>query len=274
MYVSYPHLLPPQTEYKLEFWTPATLTIPSILIDSYDAGAALRDLSAKGEEQQRAAVTEANNYARNKYGIEKIIEFYDKTDDVFATHEPDPSPYSRNPDRWIHEFETTDLMEWYHPNPLGHEHWAEALSAYGDFGAGGGSFVKTADVDVAFVVDTTGSMGDDIAQVQADLSDLVAQLAATTDSYRVAVVSYRDFPERTGWYEDYPSKVIQTFTDDPVVIQSAIDFLRLSGTGEIGMRQSFQGSRRPSNYPGERVLRKWQLSSATPRLSPRSRSRT
>ncbi len=75
-------------------------------------------------------------------------------------------------------------------------------------------------------------MGDDIAQVRADISRLVDQLATTTNSYRVAVVSYRDFPARTGYSGDYPSKVIQTFTDDRASIQAAINSLTLGHGGD------------------------------------------
>ncbi len=89
------------------------------------------------------------------------------------------------------------------------------------------------DIDVVFVVDTTGSMGDEIAEVRADLSSLVSQLAATTDSYRVAVVSYRDFPQRTGNSIDYPFRVDQTFTEDLASIQAAINSLSARGGADF-----------------------------------------
>ena len=76
-------------------------------------------------------------------------------------------------------------------------------------------------------------MGEEIAQVQADLSLLVNQLATTTESYRVGVVSYRDFAERTGNSIDYPARVEQTFTDDLDLIQAAIDSLSADGGGDI-----------------------------------------
>jgi lysophospholipase L1-like esterase len=216
-YVSYPQLLQ-DVPYKLARWAGTPFE------DIYDVGTEIRALSLAGEERQRAVVQAANTAAGEDY-----IVFYDGTKALFEGHEPDPSLTRRNPDRWIHEFEGVQMVEWYHPNALGHENWAAALSAFEAFGATGGTFGTNADVDVAFVVDTTGSMGDDIAQVQADLSNLVDQLAATTDSYRVAVVSYRDFPERTGWSGDYPFRVDQTFTDDSVLIQAAINALTAAG---------------------------------------------
>lgn len=224
VYVSYPHLLP-DVEYKLvEFFA-----------EPYDVSAALRSLAVKGDNAQRAAVEAANNAAGEEY-----IIFYDGTKALFEGHEPDPSVLNRNPDRWINEFEGLTVSEWYHPNPLGHENWGRALSPFETFGAASSSFGKDADVDVVFVVDTTGSMSEEIAQVRADLSTLVDKLASTTNSYRVAVVSYRDFPERTGDSDDYPFRVDQTFTNELSLIQAAIDSLTAYG-GEDTPETVFSG---------------------------------
>jgi PKD repeat protein len=75
-------------------------------------------------------------------------------------------------------------------------------------------------------------MGGEIAEVQAHIASVVSQLTGATSTYRVAVVSYRDFPGRTGYSGDYPSKVIQTFTDDPALIQTAINSLTLGDGGD------------------------------------------
>ncbi len=194
---------------------------------TYPVAQAIRALQGEADKRQRSAVQTANAAAGKEY-----VVLYDGTKELFAGHEPDPSPDSRNADRWLHEFETFVPMEWYHFNPLGHQNLGKALSSHGTFGAGGHSFDTATDVDVAFVVDTTASMGGAIAQVQADLSRLVEQLAATTASYRVAVVSYRDFPERTRNSDDYPAKVVQTFTDDQTSIQAAINSLTLGDGGD------------------------------------------
>jgi len=218
VYVLYPFLLPDE-QYQLEKDG-----------DLYDAGAELRALSLKGDERQRAAVEAANDTAG-----EEFIIYYEGTKALFEGHEPDPSVLRRNPERWIYEFEGSLLSpiasfhEWYHPNALGQENWGRALSIFETFDATGGSFGKEADVDIAFVVDTTGSMAEEIAQVRMDLSALVDKLAATTNSYRVAVVSYRDFPERTGDPIDYPFRVDQSFTNNLGSIQAAIDSLSADG---------------------------------------------
>ncbi|MBN2094030.1 MAG: hypothetical protein JW740_01535 [Candidatus Zambryskibacteria bacterium] len=221
-YVAYPQLTLPDVEYTL------TKDVHGEIVDSYDAGTAIRNLGVTGEAYQKTAVEAANAAAGENY-----IVFYDGTKALFSGHEPNPSPYERNPNRWIHEFEGfLRINEWYHPNELGHENWGRALSAFETFGAAGGVFEANSDIDVALVVDTTGSMAGEIAQVQADLSILVNQLAATTDSYRIAVVSYRDFPERTGWSGDYPARVDQTFTNDLASIQAGIDSLSANGGGD------------------------------------------
>jgi len=195
--------------------------------DTYDVTQGIRALQSKADRYQRSAVEAANAAAGEKY-----IVLYDGTKNLFKGHEPHPQGDKQNPDRWLYEFETRIQMEWYHYNPLGHQNLGRALSSFGTFGATGGSFGTDADIDVAFVVDTTGSMGGQIAQVREDLSSLVDQLAATTDSFRVAVVSYRDFSERTGDPIDYPSRVDQTFTDDLPSIQAAIDSLTAAGGGD------------------------------------------
>ena len=57
-----------------------------------------------------------------------------------------------------------DQKEIYHPNPTGHTELANCLHPYGSFGTAGAR--TGGDVDVVFVIDTTGSMFDDIAAVK------------------------------------------------------------------------------------------------------------
>jgi len=70
-------------------------------------------------------------------------------------------------------------------------------------------------------------MGDEIASVRTNLADLVSQLADATSAFRVAVVSYKDFPEFCSG--DYPSRVDQDFTNELSLIQAGIDSLDAIG---------------------------------------------
>lgn len=228
VYVSYPHLML-DVSYQIRDLDDGYI---------YNAGERIRYLATLGDIYQKAAVANAN-------AEEEYVIFYEGTKELFAGHEPNPFSEIQNPDRWITELEGFLLLEVnqkeaYHPNALGHENWGEALSVFETFGAAPGAFDANSDIDVVFVVDTTGSMGGEIAQVQADIAELVDQLAATTDSYRVAVVSYRDFPERTGSSSDYPARVDQTFTSDLSLIQAAIDSLTAQGGGD-GPETVFSG---------------------------------
>src|SRR5689334_10378403 len=47
-------------------------------------------------------------------------------------------------------------------------------------------------VDLVFVVDTTGSMGDDIDAVKADMQRILRELTARNPDRRIGVVAYRD----------------------------------------------------------------------------------
>jgi Mg-chelatase subunit ChlD len=218
VFVTYPYLVP-DVGYYVEKWG-----------DFYNAGNAIRALGLAGDAVQREAVAAANAAAG-----EEFVVLFDGTKELFEGHLPNPLR-GKNSNRWLYEAFETGLkyrLEWYHYNPLGHQNLGSALSIFETFGAAGGVFDSKADIDVAFIVDTTGSMGDEIAQVRADLESLVAQLAADTNSFRVAVVSYRDFSERTGDSIDYSARVDQTFTNDLAAIQVAVDSLTADGGGDI-----------------------------------------
>lgn len=98
-----------------------------------------------------------------------------------------------------------------------------------------GSVVNTtanSGMDLCFVVDTTGSMSDDIDDAKANMTEILSSLSEKSKNYRVAVVDYRDFSERTGSSEDYPSKVCLDFTDDNDQIKDAINDLSAVGGGD------------------------------------------
>lgn len=91
---------------------------------------------------------------------------------------------------------------------------------------------KNNGLDLCFVVDTTGSMGDDIDNARENMSDILANLAEKSADYRVALIDYRDYPERTKDSKDYPCKVQLSFTNDNDRITQAINKLDLGYGGD------------------------------------------
>lgn len=194
--------------------------------DAYWPALEVRRLGAAGETSQAQAVEVANLKAG-----EQFVHYLDTVKAHFAGHEPDGRVNERNPERWLNEFDGWVKLFWYHPNPTGHSEYANLLIRHGAFGVTPVTG-SSGNVDLVLVVDTTGSMGDDIAAVKAFASSLVDQLEAGTSSYRVALVSYRDFPARTGDTRDYPSRVLLPFSNDSAEIQAAIAALSLGNGGD------------------------------------------
>jgi hypothetical protein len=89
-------------------------------------------------------------------------------------------------------------------------------------------------LDLIFVIDTTGSMGDDIANVKASASTIVNEIEASIPDYQVAVVDYRDFPvDPYGGDGDYPFNDVLPFSTDKAAIISAIQGLTLGWGGDF-----------------------------------------
>lgn len=87
-------------------------------------------------------------------------------------------------------------------------------------------------LDLCFVVDTTGSMGDDIDNIKENMAAILAQLAEKTGNYRVALIDYRDFGEKTGNRSDYPCQIRLDFTSDNRAITEAVNSLDLGYGGD------------------------------------------
>jgi Mg-chelatase subunit ChlD len=86
-------------------------------------------------------------------------------------------------------------------------------------------------LDLCFAVDTTGSMGDDIANAKSNMTRILDELTEKSDNFRVALIDYRDFPGRSASV-DYPSKVQLGFSSDKDLITSAINGLTLGNGGD------------------------------------------
>jgi lysophospholipase L1-like esterase len=220
LYVGYPYLID-DVDYTLK-------TISPFSDGEYAAGDNVRRIGDAGDDAQRAAVARSNDQGTHRF------TYVDGADvkTLFDGKAPNPDQSApRNPNRWFHEFETRIAAEWYHFNPDGHQGLADFLAARYSPTAGG---VQTSnDVDIVFVVDTTGSMGSVIGSVRNNLTAIVDNLAASTSSYRVGVVSYRDFRERTGSNTDYPARVDTPLTSDRAAITAAISSLTANGGGDF-----------------------------------------
>jgi Ca2+-binding RTX toxin-like protein len=82
-------------------------------------------------------------------------------------------------------------------------------------------------VDVAFVVDTTGSMGDDIATAQSSIDQITAALFGLARSPRVSLVDYKDLGDV------YQARVDSPFTADRAAFGEAVNGLSASGGGDF-----------------------------------------
>lgn len=87
-------------------------------------------------------------------------------------------------------------------------------------------------LDLAFVIDTTGSMTDDINEVKNNMKMYLDELTEDGMDFRIAIVDYRDFASRTGDSADYPYMVQCDFTNDYDTIINAINNLEAYGGGD------------------------------------------
>ncbi len=81
-------------------------------------------------------------------------------------------------------------------------------------------------IDLVYVVDTTGSMGDDINAAKAQMRDILAELTASNPDRRVGLVAYRDRGD------PYVARVVLALDVDEARITKAIDSLRVAGGGD------------------------------------------
>ncbi len=86
------------------------------------------------------------------------------------------------------------------------------------------------DIDLVLAIDTTGSMTDDIAAAQEAAGEIVDAVDAGAGSYRIAVVSFEDFPESpygNAGCGDFMYHDVLNFSDDKDAIVDAINSLEL-----------------------------------------------
>lgn len=92
------------------------------LFNSYNAGAAARQLGDLGDQAIRNAAAAAN--AEAGYDLVTLAP----TKDLFVGHEPNQDPIVENPARWVNEFTgVKSPVDYYHPNFQGYKAMAEAV---------------------------------------------------------------------------------------------------------------------------------------------------
>lgn len=194
---------------------------------TYPVGHEVRALGDEGEQAQRRAVDAVNAEPGAR------VVYIDQIKGLFAGHEPDGRATESNPDRWINEIaDTSNVNEYYHYNPLGHQAIGALLASQGTFGVVPPGVSSGGAIDIAFLIDTTGSMGPYIDSAKAAATQLISEVRDKTSSARFAVIDYRDFPERTGADYDYPAQLDQGFTGDGDLAAAAIQGLGLGYGGD------------------------------------------
>lgn len=86
-------------------------------------------------------------------------------------------------------------------------------------------------LDLCFVVDTTASMDDDIQNAKDNMHRIIEEISAKNENFRVALIDYRDFPERSS-FGDYEAKLQLDFTENTEEITAAINALDLGDGGD------------------------------------------
>jgi hypothetical protein len=95
-------------------------------------------------------------------------------------------------------------------------------------------------LDVVLLVDTTGSMGGAISNLQASLLDIVTRVRALDPNAAFAVTAFQDFPYGTfgdgsspgDGVPDFPYTVRVTLATDVVAVQNAVNSLVADGGGD------------------------------------------
>lgn len=209
----------------------------------YDAGAGVRSLSDASMGIQSTLVQEWN-----KSHPSLKVTYIDGVINTFDRHEPDPSPKHRNPQRWINEFletegkikdngqieseSSSDTNEFYHPNITGHAEIAKLIAEKVGVPTFNNQESSTkSDIDIAFVIDSTGSMKDNVGALRARVNEIMKQTEKGASSYRFALIDYKDHPKFNT--QNYLARTDVDFTSDESTLEKGLDSLTYEG-GNLG----------------------------------------
>lgn len=256
--LAYPYLSTDFSDYVIAEIEPFNFFCHSTK-NCYPAADMVRKLGKKAVETQKKIVDEWNNNPKHKIKV----DYVDSIPAVFGNHEPDPRVDYVNEKRWINElfesagrsdkngivgdsklkFLNEDPFNFYHPNVTGHEEMAAEVvnRVGGKLGLMGTlkSSNKKADIDIVFVVDATGSMGDDIYSVKEDINNITKILQEKANSARMALVTYRHFPDFGS--KNYPSRVDLNFSSNPDDLKAALEKIEIGGGSWIGDASVYSG---------------------------------
>ena len=217
---------------------------------SYPTATKVRQLADEMAAAQEKLVREWN---ANNDGSRHTVHYVSSIRSDFAGHEPNPSTAAKNDYRWLNEFWETqgrlgdsgkteaspsfDIMEWYHPNKIGHQKMGEAL----DKTINPTTFtreVKTsqAPVDVAIILDTSGGMLDNPQATLKKVEDAMASFTRNNSNVRFALVTYSGFPidGLVIWYGGEMPTIRSRFTSDVSAIERALGTITPTPGGDNG----------------------------------------
>ncbi len=202
----------------------------------------VRKLGIKGNKFIKNTI---NNY--NKTNSDEVL-FIDNIITTFNGHEPDPRLITENKKRWINELFDPgfDMAEWYHPNPKGHQAYANLLKEKAILKNAAKIISPTsADLDIVFNIDISGSMEDDITNVRQEIKNIIDETNKKSNSARFAITTFSiDDPETTA-KEDF-AQVATNFTNDINLLQNTLNKIHATNTG---YESNFSGIMTGLNLP-------------------------
>ena len=204
----------------------------------YDAGKGVRALSDSSKDVQSSLTREWNaSHSTLK------VTYVDGIINAFDGHEPNPKTDERNPHRWINEFlETEGEMSkdgttksksskqnlfFYHPNIIGHKQIAQQIEEKVGIPEFGNLATPNKAVDVAFVIDSTGSMKNNVDAVRSQVKTITNETKKQTPSYRFSLVDYKDHPNFNP--NNYLARTDVDFTSDMSKIENGLGNLSYEG---------------------------------------------
>ncbi len=106
--------------------------------------------------------------------------------------------------------------------------------------------------DTVFVIDSTGSMGDEIDQVRENVDELARTIASSSSNYRFALVDYKDDPADDSAYQ---ARVDVPFTRSTSAFAAGVGALEAEGGGDTP-ESMYSGIMTALNLPWRAGVRK------------------